>query len=109
HHEVAGEAAGGFDNDCARAVAGDLGQQGSEAGPRLDWIGTGHRRVVELANQSVAVAPDKALNGAALAGFAVLAFADIGGARRSQIGNRLYQLASISRGFLHGSALHLYT
>jgi hypothetical protein len=60
-HQVAGEAAGGLDDDVASAVAGNVGQQGREARARLDRVGAGDGGVVELADNPVAMATGERL------------------------------------------------
>ena len=48
HHDVAGEAVGGLDQDDAHAVALDPLQHGGEARPRVRGVGARDRRVMEL-------------------------------------------------------------
>ncbi len=46
-HEIASEAAGILDDHDANAVAFDPVEQLIEAGPRLDWIGAAHGRIIK--------------------------------------------------------------
>jgi hypothetical protein len=61
-HQVAGEPTPGVDDNVAGAVARDVGQQGRAARARLDRVGAGDGRVVELADDPVAEAPGERLN-----------------------------------------------
>jgi hypothetical protein len=79
HHEIAGEAICGFDDNRADAVARDARQQGGEARARLDRIGAAYRRVVKLLDNVVAVRPGECLDRCALALVAVLLGADAAG------------------------------
>jgi hypothetical protein len=47
NHKIASEAVRRLDDDRADTIAGDAGKQRSEAGSRLDRIGTAHCSVVE--------------------------------------------------------------
>jgi hypothetical protein len=50
NHKVASEAACSLDNDGANAVAGEAREKLCEARARVEWIGTTHSSIVELAN-----------------------------------------------------------
>lgn len=76
-YQVAGEAARVLDDDDTHAIAFDAVQEGSEAGPDLDWVRATHCSVVELINQGVAVAPGEGGDGLALSPVAILIAADI--------------------------------
>jgi hypothetical protein len=77
HHEVAGEAAGGLDDDGASAVAGYVGQEFSEARAGVEMISAAHGSVVELTNQLDASPLGERFDGLTLALVAVLVGADV--------------------------------
>jgi hypothetical protein len=67
HDEIAGKAVSGLDNHDLDAVAGDAGEQGSKAWPRIDRVGAAHSRVVKLGLDLVAGALGEGRHGLTLA------------------------------------------
>ena len=76
-HQLASEATGILDDDGTHAVALDPIQKGREPRACLDRVGTGHRRIIELFDDSEPGALGEALDGVALAFLAVLVGADV--------------------------------
>jgi hypothetical protein len=92
-NQIAGEAARILDQDDADAVILDAVEQGAEAGPRLDRIGTGYCRIVEPSDQFEAGMLGEALDRDPLPLLAVLVGADVGGRRCTQVSDRLNQIS----------------
>jgi hypothetical protein len=78
HHQITSEAIGCLDNDGSDAVAGNLLERGSKAGPAVDRIGTVHGGIVDPFDNAIAGAIGECLNGPALAGLAVFVLAHVG-------------------------------
>src|SRR5262249_44534600 len=72
HHQIAREAVGGLDDNCADTVALDPLKHGGETGARLNRIRAAYGRVVELTHNLVAAMLSKRLNRLALPLIAVL-------------------------------------
>jgi hypothetical protein len=83
--KIPGEPGRIFDDDSADAVAFDPIEQSREAWPGIDGVRTGHRGVIELADNGEASGFRERRNSRALALIAVLVGADVRGAGRSEI------------------------
>ena len=107
HHEIAGKPAGGLNNDGAGAVAGDVGEHGSEAGACFDVIRAADCRVGELSDKLKPHAFGVGDYGLPLTLIAVLLGPNIRCARSANIGDRFGSPAgamsnkSLWCGFLH--------
>src|SRR5262249_17268897 len=94
HTEVSRKPVGALDQDDAHAVAGNPIEHGLEARSLGHRVGSAHRRVVELADEAVAVRLGERRDGRALPLVAVLVTPDVCSRRGPQISNRVYPLAS---------------
>ena len=87
HGQVAGKAAGGLDQHNRHVVCGAIGEQGDEAGPRIDGIGPRHRRVIELCRHRQLGGLGIGGHGVPLTPLAVLIGAHIGGGTGAVVGD----------------------